>query len=105
MKKIDKDALIKQKFWILLGVYALLLIICLSFIVANAGGNVDEAKKKYDAAKVAIAKYPTPKNESFNPPWRKYGATFTKHKNEVWKVAWAGDPVKADETHSDAQKR
>jgi hypothetical protein len=105
MKKIDKDALMKQKFWILLGVFALLWIVCLSFIAVNAGGPVEEAKKSYDAAKAAVAKYPTPKNDSFLPPWRKYGATFTKHKNEVWKIAWVGDPVKEGETLPAGQKR
>jgi hypothetical protein len=105
MKKIDKDALMKQKFWILLGVFALLWIVCLSFIAVNAGGPVKEAKDSYNAAKDAVAKYPTPKNESFLPPWRKYGATFTKHKNEVWKIAWVGDPVKEGETLPAGQKR
>ena len=62
MKKIDKDALIKQKFWILLGVFALLWIICLSFVVVNAGGDIDTAKKNYDTSKGAVAKFPRPKN-------------------------------------------
>jgi hypothetical protein len=92
MKKIDKDALIKQKFWILLGVFALLWIVCLSFVVVNAGGPIDEAQKNYKAAQDAVGKFPRPKNASFLPPWEKYGAAFTKHKNEVWKIAWDGDP-------------
>jgi hypothetical protein len=103
--KMDKDALVKHKFWVLLGVYALLWIICLSFIAVNAGGPVDEAKKNYDAAKAAVVKYPRPKNATFLPPWQKYGDTFTKHKNEVWKVAWFGDQVKPGETLPAGQRR
>ena len=91
MKKFDKDAMMKQKFWILLGVFALLWLVCLSFVVVNAGGPIDEAKKNYDAAKLAIGKNTHPKNDSFLPPWENYGKTFTKHKNTVWKVAWEGD--------------
>jgi hypothetical protein len=103
--KMDKDALVKHKFWVLLGVFALLWIICLSFVAVNAGGPVDEAKKNYDAAKAAVAKYPRPKNASFLPPWQKYGDTFTKHKNEVWKIAWFGDQVKPGETLPPGQRR
>jgi hypothetical protein len=101
--KVDKDALIKHRFWILLGVFALLWIICLSFVVANAGGPIDEAQKNYKTAKDAVAKYPRPKNASFLPPWEKYGDTFTKHKMAVWKKAWEGDA--ANEKLAPGQKR
>ncbi len=104
MKKIDKDALLKQKFWILLGVFALLWLICVSLVVVNAGGPVDEVKKNFDAAKSAVDKFPHPKNDSFLPPWQKYGETFTKHKNEVWKIAWNGDPVKEGEPLPNGQQ-
>ena len=74
MKKFDKDALVKHKFWILLGVFALLWLVCLSFVVVNAGGPIDEAKKNYDAAKDRHHEKPArPKNDSFLPPWEKYG--------------------------------
>ncbi len=102
--KVDKDALIKHRFWILLGVFALLWIICLSFVVANAGGPIEEAKKNYDAAQGAVSKLTRPKNESFLPPWQKYGATFTRHKNEVWKIAWNGDPVKPGQVLPNGQQ-
>ena len=101
--KMDKDALIKHKFWILLGVFALLWIVCLPLVIVNAGGPIDEAQKNYKAAKDAVAKYPRPKNASFLPPWEKYGDTFTKHKNEVWKLAWYGNP--ANENLAPGQKR
>jgi hypothetical protein len=102
MKKFDKDAMMKQKFWILLGVFALLWLICLPFVVVNAGGPIDVAKKDYDAAKLAIGKNTRPKNDFFLPPWEKYGETFTKHKNEVWKIAWNGD--KPSETLANGQQ-
>jgi hypothetical protein len=101
--KMDKDALLKQKFWILLGVFALLWIVCLSMVVVNAGGPIEEKKKDYEAAKAAVVKNSHPKNASFLPPWEKYGARFTKHKNEVWKIAWNGD--KPDETLAPGKKR
>ena len=39
--KVDKDALLKQKFWILLGAFALLWVISLGVLWASAGHAVD----------------------------------------------------------------
>ena len=92
--KVDKDAILKQKFWILLGVFALFWLICLSVLYANAGGPADEAKKNYDTAKAAISKYTganRPKNDSFLPPWQKDIDQFEQHKKTVWRSAWDGD--------------
>ena len=92
--KVDKEAILKQKFWILLGVFALLWLICLSVLYANASGPADEAKKNYDTAKTAVSKYTganKPKNDSFLPPWQKDIDLFEQHKKTVWKSAWEGD--------------
>ena len=92
--KVDKDAILKQKFWILLGVCALLWLICLSVLYANGGGPADEAKKSYDTAKTAISKFTganRPKNDSFLPPWQADIKQFEQHKNTVWRSAWDGD--------------
>jgi hypothetical protein len=91
--KVDKDALLKQKFWILLGVFAVLWILSLSVLWATAGGPITEAKTKYDTAKGGVEKYPHPKNDSFLPPWEQHAETFKKHKNTVWEVAWNGDKL------------
>lgn len=92
--KVDKDAILKQKFWILLGVCALLWLICLSVLYANGGGPADEAKKSYDTAKKAISNFTganRPKNDSFLPPWQADIKQFEQHKNTVWRSAWDGD--------------
>ena len=94
--KVDKDALLKQKFWILLGVFALLWLICLSALYANAGGPLDKAKDDYKKANDAITKFTgvnRPKNDSFLPPWVEHGKRFDEHKKTVWKVAWDGDKI------------
>ncbi len=92
--KVDKDAILKHKFWILLGVFALLWLICLSVLCASAGAPVDEAKKDFDAAKTAVSKFTganRPKNDSFLPPWQADIKQFEQHKNTVWRTAWDGD--------------
>ena len=92
--KVDKDAILKQQFWILLGVFALLWVICLASLCLSAGSPVDEAKKNYDAAKSAVSKYTganRPKNDSFLPPWQADIEQFQQHKNTVWRTAWDGD--------------
>ena len=94
--KVDKDAILKQKFWILLGVFALLWLVCLSVLYANASGPLDKAKDDYKKANDAITQFTgvkRPKNDSFLPPWKKHGERFEEHKKTVWKVAWDGDKV------------
>jgi hypothetical protein len=102
--KVDKEALLKNKFWILLGGFALLWLISLSVLWAYAGSPADEAKKKYDASLGNIKKYPRPKNDSFLPKWVEYGDTFKKHKNEVWQIAWDGEDAKPGEMRWVGQK-
>src|ERR1700682_4915537 len=101
--KVDKDAILKQKFWILLGVFALLWLVCLSVLYANASGPLDKAKEDYKKAHDAVTQFPgakRPKNDSFLGPWKSYGERFDNHKKTVWKVAWDGDKVADDDSTS-----
>src|SRR5271166_2811379 len=105
--KVDKDALLKQKFWILLGVFALLWLIGLSVLYASAGGPASAAEADFKKAKDAIGKFTganRPKNASFLPPWEKDIVQFDDHKKKVWKAAWEGDKVEEADAAAAGQK-
>lgn len=102
--KFDKETLIKHRFWITLGVFALLWLISLSVLWANAGTPAADAQKNYTDATTAAQKYQQPKNDSFLPPWNKYGDTFKQHKNEIWKVAFFGDTKDSPKSGEDLWK-
>lgn len=104
--KMDKDAILKQKFWILLGVFGLLWLIGLSVLYASAGSPAAAAEADFKKAKDAIGQFTgakRPKNATFLPPWEKDIAQFDEHKKKVWKVAWDGDQAAGDT--ADGQKR
>jgi len=88
--KIDKEALAKNQFWILLGAALLLWVIALAMLKMQGPSAVAEKFAKYDKAdkdiKAALSK--GPKNKSFLEPWEKHGETFRSHKDKVWAEAW-----------------
>ena len=101
--KMDKEWVLKQRFWLLLGTFGLLWFVCLIALAVIGGGPVEAAKKLFDDATTLIKPYTAgsgpsrPKNESFLPEWVKYGKTFSDHKNTVWGIAWYGDKPKPDD--------
>lgn len=92
MAKMDKDALMKQKFWIALGAYALLFVIGYFTLSFTAAGPIEAKKKEYQDAKKDIESWTSrAKNrETFLPPWESYGKVYRDHKNTIWKQAWEG---------------
>jgi hypothetical protein len=85
--KINKEFLLKNRFWIGLGVFVALWLI--GVVVVETSG--DEAKKKdWEKAKQTIekAKSANPKTAAFQTPWNKHGEKFRKHKDVIWKQAW-----------------
>ena len=74
--KVDKDAILKQKFWILLGVFALFWLMSLSVLWAYAGTPAAAAQQAYKDANDKVGKYPRPKNDNFLPPWNDYAKSF-----------------------------
>ena len=49
--QVDKDTLIKHRFWIGLGVAVPLILIAYLIIITSVSGKIDEELKKVDAAK------------------------------------------------------
>ena len=88
--RVDKEVLIKQHFWILLGLFLILWFVCVALIKTSAADIGTKAKTDFTAARDAIkgAEGKAPKNASFNTPWNDYGAAYKGQKEKVWKDAW-----------------
>jgi len=88
--KMDKEALVKHRFWLILGVFGLLWFIGFLTVSFGAAGPIAEAIKKYTTTdkKTTGPAQKEPKNDNFYKPWIAYGDKFTKHKDVVWEQAW-----------------
>jgi hypothetical protein len=88
--RIDKEVLIKQHFWILLGLFLILWFVCVALIKTSASEIGTKAKTEFTAARDAIkgAEGKAPKNDTFNKPWNDYGAAYRGQKEKVWSDAW-----------------
>jgi hypothetical protein len=85
--KLDKEALIKHRFWIGLGLFGAIWIV--GIIVVKVSG--DETKKKaWEDAKKEIegTKSKGVKTEKWQDPWNAFGVVFSKQKDKIWKAAW-----------------
>jgi hypothetical protein len=96
--KLDKETLIKQKFWVLLGAFTLLWLIGLCVMLFTLGKIIANHKANYDSALKAtdgeLKIKGGPKNPiTFLPPWEEHGTLFRNHKNKIWKEAWEEKPV------------
>ncbi len=87
MAKMDKDALIKNRFWIGLGVFAALWLVAI--IVVNVSGDTTK-KTAWEKAQKDIegAKNSKPKTAEFRKPWDAHANIFRGIKEEVWRDAW-----------------
>ncbi|MFQ3649860.1 MAG: hypothetical protein SNJ75_05955 [Gemmataceae bacterium] len=83
--KADKDALKKNLFWILLGVFLVGWLLTMIFVLLASDEN---PKKNWEAAKAKIGGVRDPKNESFYAPWNKYKQEASAHKDKVWEAGW-----------------
>ncbi len=101
--KMDKEWILKRRFWLLLGTFGLLWFVCLLTLWIIGGGPIEAAKKVVTDANAVIQPYTSnsgpnrPKNDSFLPKWKEYGKTFSDHKITVWGIAWYGDKPKPDD--------
>jgi hypothetical protein len=83
--KADKDALKKNLFWILLGVFLVGWLVAMLLVLMSSDSN---PQKNWEAAKGKIGGVRDPKNESFNAPWNTYKAEASGHKDKVWEAGW-----------------
>jgi hypothetical protein len=87
--KIDKDMLIKQRFWILLGVSVLLLLVALLMLPSSVGSEVESQQKAYLGKKDSLAKISAVKNEKWVAAAKEADEYVESKKNKVWEQAWS----------------
>jgi hypothetical protein len=88
--KMDKDTLMKNRFWIGVGSFVLLWLVIV--IVDFAWGDEDKEKKKFDNALkgVKTALQRGPKTVAHQKPWNDRKKEFEKLKNVAWVKGWRG---------------
>jgi hypothetical protein len=90
--KVDKETLIKHRFWIALGAYGLLWLLLLLLLPLMIGSSASAARTVYKTANDAVDKINTPRKDFANPAWvdplKKKEEELSKRKVDVWKVAW-----------------
>lgn len=86
--RVDKDALIKHHWWILLALFFLLWLV--TVVMIKTASAASKAKADFDSAQSSLkaTEAKVPKNQSFNKPWEEYGATYTAQKDRIWGDAW-----------------
>jgi hypothetical protein len=88
--RVDKEILIKQHFWILLGLFLILWVASVVMIETSASAAGGKAKADFETAKTNItgAESKPSKNDTFNAPWIEYGKAYKAQKDKVWSDAW-----------------
>jgi hypothetical protein len=82
---VDKDTLLKHRFWIALGGFALLWLIGLILIPVLQGSYNDTKVKAFDEAKKGVEAIPAqPKNDKFKEPLVQKEKNLKDKKLEVW---------------------
>src|SRR6266478_6160216 len=86
---VDKETLIKHRFWIALGVFGLLWLVGLILIPTVQGSNNAEVEKKFNDAKGAVIAINDPKTtDTFVKPLEKKEGNLKDKKGDVWGIAW-----------------
>src|SRR3954465_673893 len=88
--KLDKDALLKQRFWVALAAFCLLWLITTVLIHFSAARAGQDKRTAFENAKKTIEgdQSKSMKNATFNKQWDDYGKAFRDQKVKVWTDAW-----------------
>lgn len=84
--KIDMKQINKFRFWIGLGVLALLLIVLSYFQLTAIGG--EKEKKAYAEKLKSVKGLNDFKNGNFLPPWNAREQKLKTQRDEIWNKAW-----------------
>lgn len=91
--KLDKDFLVKNQFWIGLGVSTVLLLVLFCMLKFSVSTKPEEVRKKHEdslkslKAKASQGHYVDDKPE-FLQPWIKRKEEFASLKGNIWEIAW-----------------
>jgi hypothetical protein len=88
--KVDKDALVKHRFWVGLGAFTLLWLIILMVALFSAGSKAAENATKLKKQKDDVTNQKDIKNEKFTSLVTEKKQELEKQKDQVWKQAWLG---------------
>ncbi len=88
--KMDKEALVKNAFWIALGGAGLLLLVALVLLFLGPASRAAKAREEFAKFKQELASKKDLKNKSFLTSWEKRQREFGRHKEKVWDQAWRG---------------
>ncbi len=104
--KVDKEVLIKQHFWILLSLAALLPLICLFILWTYASDSVEGKKKEVTATKDRLNKIKNPKNDKWLAALGEKETKVEAQKDKVWAEAWKAqaDMIEFPESFSGAKE-
>ena len=86
--KMDKETLIKHRFWVGLGVYTPLWLIALIYILVAGSSQVSKGRDTIKGANTQLDNINNPKNKSFFDPIDDRKNKLAKQKNTVWGEAW-----------------
>src|SRR5712671_5304443 len=88
--KVDKEALLKNRFWIGLGVFVPLWVIIFLVALFSSGDAKVKAEAEVKKTETKVKGISDIKNDRFTSLLEKKKADLQKQKDKVWKEAWKG---------------
>jgi len=82
--KIDKETLLKNQFWIVLGGAGLLILGSIVVLFLGAGPRASSAQAGYKDFETKLKNQKDFKNSSFVKPWNERKDEFSGRKDKVW---------------------
>jgi hypothetical protein len=86
--KVDKEMLIKHRFWILAGFFLLLVLIPLLVLATSVSATISAEEVKLTQAKKSLNDIKNPKNDKWVEAYQKQDSIVGKRKDEAWEEAW-----------------
>lgn len=85
--QLDKDTLLKHRFWILLGLAIPIIIVVVILVPTTVGGETETKRKKVEST-ITSLNLPDPKNDKWIEGLGGKEKTLDDKRKEVWKAAW-----------------
>jgi hypothetical protein len=85
---VNKELLLKHRFWILLGIGVILLVIGMITLPSSIGNQVEKKAKDFDSAVRVLKGIKDTKNQDWVDKLTKQDGYIESRKNVVWEQAW-----------------
>lgn len=86
--ELDKETLIKHRFWIALGVFVPLWLLVWCVEVFSVSDDAKKAKDDYDKSAKAVEAIKNPKTDAYTLVLKDKEKSLQKSKDEVWEKVW-----------------